>query len=292
MERYYDIAGIDICIKGKDEEMYTDGHRLKPFSRERKEAGYNYLFSIVDKLDDYTGKCIYQNASRRVYQDGDKKIQYIGSVQADLSGAYIRCETLGEQTQVQVLRKELPNRITSKVVLTAMGIEALALKTDAFILHSSFINVNGQAILFTAPSGTGKSTQAELWRQFRGADIVNGDRAIVKINGEGIEACGLPFAGSSEYCKDARLPLAAVVCLEQAEKTVIEPMRGIKAFRRIWEQITIPLWEEQATEQISEMLSTLLGRIPVYRLSCTPDESAVIALENVLKGSRKSGKEK
>lgn len=282
MERYYNIAGLDICIKGRDEEMYTNEYRLQNFAAEKKEPFQTYHFSIVDTLEESCGICIHQDSSKRIYQDYDRKIQYIGVVKTGIEGAYIRCETLGNTTNVQIKRKDVPKHITSKVVLTSLGIETLVSKASGFILHASFINVNGKAILFTAPSKTGKSTQAELWSKLRGAEIINGDRAIVRINNGNFEACGLPFSGSSEYCKNVSIPLAAIIYLEQAPETTISSFGGAKAFRKIWEQLTIPVWDRTEVEEISSNLTLLLSTIPVYRLSCTPDETAVIALEEAL----------
>lgn len=282
MERYYKIAGIILCIKGKDDEMYTQERRLEPFHIEKTEADYTYDFSIEEKLSEVRGECIYKDASKRIYQDGEARIQYTGVVKDSVEKAYIRSESIGNLTSVQIKRKELPDRITSKVVLNALGIESLIFKTGGFILHSSFINVDGKAILFTAPSGAGKSTQAELWENFRHSEIINGDRAVIQIRNEEIVACGIPFSGSSQYCKKETLPIAAIVYLEQAPETTIKPMQGIQAFRKIWEQITLPVWETKAVERISERLAVILNKIPVYHLSCTPDESAVIALEKEL----------
>lgn len=282
MERYYNIAGTTICIRGKDEEMYTQERRLEPFRTEKKEADHDYFFSIVDSLLESSGDCIYKNETKRIYQDKDIRIQYIGAVKDNLNGAYIRSETWDKIVQVQVKREHFPECITSKVVLNSLGIESLVYQVNGFILHSAFINVKGKAILFTAPSGTGKSTQAELWEKLRQAEIINGDRAVIQMKDEEIVACGLPFAGSSKHCKNATLPLAAIVYLSQSSETTIEPLRGIQAFRKIWEQITLPVWEKGAIEQISEKLSFVLKKIPIYHLSCTPDESAVITLEKEL----------
>ena len=283
MERYYHIAGINICIKGNADDFCQNDYRLSAFRGERKRPCYNYKFSIVENLTDNRGECIFCGPARRVFRDGTKKIHYIGSVQEGLENAYIRCEFDDTEVSIQVKRESLPDRITNKLVLNSMNIEGLALKNRAFVLHASFIDVNGQAILFTAPSGTGKSTQAELWKRFRNAEIINGDRVAVGVGENNVTAWGIPFAGSSQYCKNAKLPIAAIVCLAQSEKTVIEPLRGIQAFRKILKEITVPVWEEGAMEQISKMMLTVLENVPVYHLACTPDESAVAALENVLK---------
>ena len=48
---------------------------------------------------------------------------------------------------------------------------------DTLLMHGAVIAVGNKAWLFTAPSGTGKSTQAELWERYRNAEQINGDRS-------------------------------------------------------------------------------------------------------------------
>lgn len=66
------------------------------------------------------------------------------------------------------------------VFASLFALERRMLQKDSFILHSAYIRHRGRAILFSAPSGTGKSTQASLWAQYAGAEIINGDRALLQ----------------------------------------------------------------------------------------------------------------
>ena len=150
------------------------------------------------------------------------------------------------------------------------------------ILHASFIEHNGKAVLFTAPSGTGKSTQADLWVKHRGTEIINGDRAVIRLIDGKAYACGIPFAGSSSYCKNATLPLAAIVYLGQAPETSIERMTPVAAFRKIWEECTVNIWDADDVELATNIVLDIIIQTPLYYLPCTPDESAILALENEL----------
>ena len=97
-------------------------------------------------------------------------------------------------------------------------------------------------------------------------------------------ACGIPFAGSSEYCNNETLPIAAIVYLGQAPQTTIRPLRGYEAFARLWEGYSINLWDKQDVAAVSDLVQRVVEQIPLYHLPCTPDESAVQVLENALKG--------
>ena len=166
-------------------------------------------------------------------------------------------------------------------VLSAMESEHRIVGRGGFLLHASWVRWKDRAILFTAPSGTGKSTQAELWCRLRGAELINGDRAAV-FAGETPQVRGIPFSGSSGVGKNARMPLAAVVYLSQAPQTTIEPLRGFRAFRKLWEGCSINLWDRADVDSCAENVTRVLGQVPMFHLACTPDASAVRALEQRL----------
>ena len=142
--------------------------------------------------------------------------------------------------------------------------------------------MDGKAILFTAPSETGKSTQADLWHRLRGAAIHNGDRSAVRWQDGRAYACGVPFAGSSQICENVTLPLAAIVYLRQAPETTIRRLRGAESFRCLWEGCSVNTWDRADVDRISETVLQVLTAVPVFELACTPDESAILALEGVL----------
>lgn len=170
-------------------------------------------------------------------------------------------------------------------VISGMMIESLLLARESAILHSSVIAVDGQAILFTAPSGTGKSTQAELWRRYRNAEVLNGDRALLRfINGKPV-ACGLPFAGTSGICHNFELPIRAIVVLSQANENQLEIMHPTAAVRALLSQISLHKWHAQDVPCAVGISLRLTECLPIYHLACLPEESAVACLEAAMKGA-------
>ena len=155
----------------------------------------------------------------------------------------------------------------------------------AVILHASYVLINGEAILFSAPCGTGKSTQAELWKKHRGARIVNGDRAIVRFTENGLTAGGIYYSGTSEYCENYTAPLKAIVLLGQAKENSVTRCGGGEAMRRLFRECTYTAEFENDPAKIAGIVADVVNSVPVYKLDCLPDESAVTALEEVLYGS-------
>ena len=282
MKKYYSFAGVNIEIEIPDKIAYLDERYLAPFAAEKMEAPNRFEFEVVDELSAPDGTCVANEGGFRVYADGVCTVRYIGAVRQSWKDGYARVLHRGSEHAVQIKRSEHTRRIGTHTVLSCLSAEHLVAQAGGFIFHSSYIAHKGKGILFTAPSGTGKSTQAALWEELRGAQILNGDRSAVRAEPDCVRVYGVPFAGSSQICENVTLPLAAIVYLKQAPQTTIRRLRGAEAFRRIWEGCSINTWDRGDVELVSETVGRIVTELPVYELACTPDESAVIALEGVL----------
>lgn len=279
MERYYSYAGVDICIHGDDDIMYTDDRMLAPFRVDYLENCHHFYFESVEELSSPIGKCTFVSPSFCEYED-EHIIRYVGCINGDYQNAYLRVEHIDMNHYVQV--KSMNHRIGTHVVFRALESERLIANNNGLLLHSSYISFNNQGILFTAPSGTGKSTQADLWNTLRGAKILNGDRSAIRKINDVFYTMGVPFSGSSNICENVTLPLKCIVYLAQAKSTCISKLEGYEAFKRIWEGVGVNHWDKKNVDIISSLVSEIIKTIPIYYLECTPDESAVLALERML----------
>lgn len=161
-----------------------------------------------------------------------------------------------------------------------MAFENPLLYYQAFILHSSFISWQNNGILFTAPSGTGKSTQADLWKKYEDADIYNGDRTIIrKIDGK-YYGFGSPYAGSSGIYRNESAPIKAIVVIEQGPDNVIRRLHGREAFLPLFRETLMNTWNKEYMEKMTDLLMDAAYQIPVYHLSCRPDQDAVNTVKN------------
>lgn len=279
MEKHYRFAGIEITAYVPDEAGFDDERILAAFRAEQITAPHRFEFELVDELNPSKKCFLTKQPGYCVYGDGCTQIRYIGAE----GNPSIRAVHDGKKHQVQVKKSQFIQAISAKTVLNAIALEHLAAQNNGFVFHCSYIEHKGEAILFTAPSGTGKSTQAELWATHRSARIINGDRAVVRMENGKPLACGIPFAGSSLYCENRTLPIKAVVYLAQAPQTTIRKMRGYEAFSKIWEGVSVNTWDKKDVELVSDVVQKTAERIGVFHMSCTPDETAVIALEEALR---------
>lgn len=171
---------------------------------------------------------------------------------------------------------------SSRAVIDLLGLETVMLHRHALLLHAAFIRSNGRGILFTAPSGTGKSTQASLWEKYMGAETLNGDRAGIRKIGDTWHAFGLPYAGSSNIYRNESAPLKALVLLRQAKENRISRISSAEAMRSIYPEITIHRWDPDFVSKALDLFLELCTDVPVYLLECLPNKAAVQTLEERL----------
>lgn len=163
-------------------------------------------------------------------------------------------------------------------LIRMIPLRRILLQRGVLFFHASQIALGGTGILFTAPSGTGKTTQARLWREFRGAKILCNDRTLT----DGQTTYGFPVDGSEPVCSGERCRLSAIVVLAQSPENAVRRLKAREILPRLLPQLVLDTWDPNAAALASELLLDLIPRTPVYLLECTPDESAVQCLEQQL----------
>lgn len=166
--------------------------------------------------------------------------------------------------------------------LGVSGLHRALLLRDAPILHASFIQHRDGAILFAAPSQTGKSTQAELWRKYAGAEVINGDRALLRRFETGWHACGFPCSGSSGICVNRDLPLRAIVVLAQSAEDRVESMSAAQQMTALVVGMQLYTWDSSEIDRGLQLARRISTEVPVLKLTCTPTRNAVEVLRQYL----------
>ena len=164
-------------------------------------------------------------------------------------------------------------------LLRMLPVRTVLQRRGTLFFHASQVAFGGKGIVFTAPSGTGKTTQAKLWRDCRGAGVICNDRTLIR---DGM-TYGYPVDGSEPVISGETYPLGAVVLLEQAPRNSIRRLRVREVLTRLMPQLVIDTWDPNARALAAQQLLELMGTCPIYLLSCTPDEAAVACLEQQLR---------
>lgn len=158
----------------------------------------------------------------------------------------------------------------------------VSLMHNRIVLHASSISYKDNAILFSAASGTGKSTHTSLWKELYPETIIfNDDAPMIDLSKEEIIACGTPWCGTSGVNENKSAPLKAIVFIERAKECSIKRIFGAEAIFRIINETKKPLFPNMMQVMLDK-LSQILSTIPTYVLYCDISYNAVETVKKEL----------
>ena len=155
---------------------------------------------------------------------------------------------------------------------------------DVLLVHGSALCMDGKAYIFTAPSGTGKSTHARLWREVYGDRVImiNDDKPMLKISETGATVYGTPWNGKHHLSCNACAPLEAIVELNRDVYNHMEPMTGADAFPLMMKH-SYGSKDPGIMKKTMELRERLLDTVSFYRLGCNMSpEAAKVAYETLI----------
>lgn len=157
------------------------------------------------------------------------------------------------------------------------------LEDDVLLFHASAVAVDGEGYLFTAVSGTGKSTHARLWRELLGdrAVMVNDDKPLLHVAPEGVTVYGTPWSGKHALHTNIHVPVRAVCLLHRAAENTIEPVTPYAALPMLLQQTYRPT-EQTALLRVLRLVERLGESVRLYSLGCNMEpEAARLAYETM-----------
>ena len=171
-------------------------------------------------------------------------------------------------------RRQFTDPFLERAAIQRAFAEHLFLR-DTLLLHGSTIAVDGKAYLFTARSGTGKSTHTRLWREVFGqrAIMINDDKPFLQLRPGGVYACGSPWSGKHGLDSNVTIPLQGICILERGAENHIRPMCAEEAMPMLRHQSYVPMDDSKAA-RLETLLDQLTRQIPLWHMQCTKDSKA------------------
>ncbi len=256
-----------------DEKLISES-TFSAFKADFEKADYSLSIKKVENLPPKNGTPSFTSDRREYFDDNKTVYTYYYNV---YQKAYtdFACKVNDETLYISY-----PGELREVTVFDGLDLPSMLLYKCIGILHCSFIEHNGNAILFAGDKQVGKSTQAALWNEYENAEIINGDRAaIVSENGR-IYACGIPFCGTSGICKNKKYPLKAIICPSKDISNSVRKLTPIEAFTRLLSKFTYETGDEKSVEIITSLTMEIAENIPVYDFRCLKDKSAVDFLKS------------
>lgn len=277
------FALADRCLKLQLPQPIQIEERFLPFITERETADATVTFLETEKLEIPEGQPVLLGQSHEVYRGKDGYFRLYCDRQHGIQ-PYALVQWEGDTNNLTVRYEKGANGgvASAKACFFYIPLDDLLIRLDRLLIHASLVETQHGGILFCGPSGIGKSTQAQLWNTHEESRIVNGDRPILgRVDGKWL-AYGSPYAGSSCYYVNARVPLRAIIMLQQGPACEIRKLAMAESFRSLYANAVMAPWNPENMEHICDMLQALAAEIPVYHLVCTPDQQAVETVKAAL----------
>ncbi len=290
VKRYYQIGNTKIAIHMPKEMNMPKNMGLFEVEADDTSVPFKtYYLEFADRLDQLEQRICKGIPNSRDVLRKNMKI-YMGREREGrvlyFEGNPIPYALYIEETE-QIIRTYVNRDVNyflnvDTIFVSLLGLEKVMIQQNSLILHCAYMCKDGKAILFSAPSGTGKSTQADLWERYRGTRTINGDKALLIRKEDGWYAYGWPICGSSEICHNESYPVQAIVMLYQNPVNEVKKLSGLGAMKKLLAQVTMNMWNTEFQTHAMDMLEQLIGEVPIYELGCNISEEAVQCLEQVL----------
>lgn len=176
---------------------------------------------------------------------------------------------------------EFPDFTVESTLILRNVCRVILEKHSGFFFHSSALMLDGEAYVFTAQSGTGKSTHTSLWRKHFGERVVmiNDDKPIIRKVGGKFFIYGTPWMGKADIGNNVKAPIKAVYVLKRGDKNSAERVTFREVFKEIFEATVLPD-NAHATNELLSLFDEFFSSTPIFRLTCNISDEAVTAAYN------------
>lgn len=152
--------------------------------------------------------------------------------------------------------------------------ERMLLRQGRIVLHASAVIYRSQAYVFTAASGGGKSTQAQIWADSLGAEILNGDKVVLAPGADKCTAYGSPIAGSSEVYRNASAPVAAIIRIVKSGVNRVSRLDARSGYTLLYSELVKSKWDRSFNISLLKSVEEVIKTTSLLTLECLPDRSA------------------
>lgn len=163
---------------------------------------------------------------------------------------------------------------------------------NGLFLHASAVEYKGRAYLFSAPSGTGKSTHTRIWQQVFGenARVFNDDKPALRCLDGKWFAYGTPWCGKDGININMKVPLAGITFLQQSPENRIRRLSKQEALTKIFTQTFSQFQKVENLDLMLAHVDKLVRQIPVFELCNRPEPAAAqLSYETMRRAAEEEG---
>lgn len=272
LKKSYNFGNVRIAIHADID--YEDGVQLSPFFNDSKEKETVCEFKKSSRLELPKGKKIFESSNVNIWETKSGLVKTYSIPLRKEPSAVITETANGYRCVYDEKQEEYFSFGVN--LMNAIGLERIAFDYQMFILHCSYIEYEGEAILFAGTSGVGKSTRADMWNKEFGTEIINGDKAGLFLENGRLMACGLPVAGSSNVFINRSLPVRAIVILKKSVENSTRMANMSEAIHEIYYNMIINEWNSSFCTAAIDFAVETLKHTNIYISECNLDVSSVM----------------
>lgn len=196
---------------------------------------------------------------------------------------------VGSMVQMSVCKRDKTRLVNPYIFpLFSIFLSRVLLRRNGFLLHSSAVCLGiAKGVLFTAPSGVGKSTIAKLVSK-RGQAVVNDDMVAVRLVGEKqnvVRAYAIPMPRYAQ--KPSSTVVAAIYAIEQSPFNTIKPLMGANAVSAILTNVVHQPLNRNSVSALCDTVIAAAQNAHVAKLTFRPDRDIVGFIKEDVKSIRR-----
>ncbi len=224
---------------------------------------------VADTVFEINNKYPYSEKFVSAYVTDEEPEHYIDLSEEFLNNAFVASQSYSvEYTEFLEIYRAICNYMLTK---------------DTFLMHGAVIEYDGSGYMFTAPSGTGKTTHIRQWHKAFGnrVKVVNGDKPLIRYKDGEFIVYGTPWCGKEHYNRNTSVPLKGIVLVSRGEENFIEEIDPTKFNLFLVKQLYLPK-DPSSRIKILELGDKLFTTVPLYHLKCNiSTDAARLACEKI-----------
>jgi len=280
----YLIAGIPLKFTYQYPDYFSD--RIRKYQIEDDQpTDYAMEVQTVRAFPLPSGNVSQNLLTQTIWRDGD---QFYQVVYADATKITVH-QMISYSADYCTIHIRLSDSYQAKLpemeyLVSGMFFFEIALREHRVPIHASAIEVQKQAVVFSAPSGTGKSTHTGLWKKYLpNIRVINDDKPLLIFEGKNIYVAGTPWSGKTNQSENILVPIKAIVFLHQGKTNVIYPLQVNQKMIELMRNVYRPA-DERLLSELLDYLGVLCENVEMISYHCNISEDAFTRIYDHLYG--------
>jgi hypothetical protein len=271
--KYYNVNCVKFGFSYEFSDFFIDN--IEQYEIPKCEVNHHIKTVLLDTIEVPKGSTLYNLNNRAIFQTDSKEIVIVFSDNKPV----LKIEKSNDYKEITLyLMKTMSGLAEIEYVYTGIIFMELCLYHGIQSIHGSAITCNEQAVIFSGPSGVGKSTLVSNWKRLDSSiQIINDDKPLLSINHD-IQVSGSPWSGKTKMNKNITLPLHSIVFLEQGLSNQVRQLSNPEKVLFVMKNINRPR-QDDLWNKTQEVLEKLIDEIPMYLASITNSIEAAMSIK-------------